>query len=398
MSHTPVFFAAPHRPLFFFGACQALLTMTWWLVDLGLRSHGLEPSWPLPGTWIHGLLMIYGFFPFFIFGFALTAGPRWQGFDETPIQVYAPAAVVAALGWVACYAGLWLAALLPVGMALVLAAWFIVLRHFYRIVSHVTSDRMHISTIALALLAAAVGQALLLVVFSGGPVALAYVALTLGVWGFLLPVYVTVCHRMIPFFSSTVIRGYKPQRPRWAFYLILVAGLAHGGLSLLGLPAWTWLADVPGAVAALYLSHLWRLWDSLEVKILAMLHLGFLWLGLALGLYAVQSLALLAGHAVLGLAPLHALTIGFFASTLLGMASRVSMGHSGRPVAADSLLWWLFVGLQTVAVLRLAADVFSGFWLSLVLAAALAWLVVFGVWVARFAPFYWRPRVDGKEG
>lgn len=398
MSHTPIFFAAPHRPLFFFGACQALLTMIWWLVDLGLRAHGLEPVWPLPAAWIHGLLMIYGFFPFFIFGFALTAGPRWQGFDETPVQVYAPAAVVAALGWLSCYLGLWVSALLPLGMALVLAAWFIVLRHFYRIVSHVTPDRMHIATVGLGLAAAALGQALLLAVFSGGPVFLAYAALTLGVWGFLLPVYVTVCHRMIPFFSSTVIKGYKPQRPKWAFYLIVTAGFAHAALSLMALPAWTWLVDAPAAVAALYLSQLWQWRRSLEVKILAMLHLGFLWLGVALLLYAGQSLALLAGHAVLGLAPLHALSIGFFASTLLGMASRVSMGHSGRPVSADSLLWRLFVALQAVVLLRLAADVASGAWLALVMAAGTAWLLVFAVWAARFAPFYWRPRVDGKEG
>ena len=54
----------------------------------------------------------------------------------------------------------------------------------------------------------------------------------------------------------------------------------------------------------------------------------------------VKGFALLADAVpgLLGQAPLHALTLGFFASMLLGMAARVTMGHSGRPVAAGKEL------------------------------------------------------------
>jgi hypothetical protein len=35
---------------------------------------------------------------------------------------------------------------------------------------------------------------------------------------------------------------------------------------------------------------------------------------------------------------------------------------------------------------------------GLLITAALAWLVVFGPWSARYAPVYLRPRADGKPG
>ena len=88
-----------------------------------------------------------------------------------------------------------------------------------------------------------------------------------------------------------------------------------------------------------------------------MLHLGFVWLGLAFALAAASHMLLLAGDgtAGLGLAPQHALTMGFFGSLLLAMATRVACGHSGRTLAADDLAWALFWLLQGAVLLRVGA-------------------------------------------
>ena len=76
----PVFCSAPHRVMFLAGATQGLLAMLWWAADLAARHGGLHavPAWPLPAPWLHAVLMGLGFFTFFIFGFVMTAGPRWQ--------------------------------------------------------------------------------------------------------------------------------------------------------------------------------------------------------------------------------------------------------------------------------------------------------------------------------
>ena len=54
---------------------------------------------------------------------------------------------------------------------------------------------------------------------------------------------------------------------------------------------------------------------------------------------------------------MHAVTIGGLGSLMLAMVTRVSCGHSGRPLVADNLVWALFWLLQATALLRIAAAV-----------------------------------------
>ena len=140
------------------------------------------------------------------------------------------------------------------------------------------------------------------------------------------------------------------------------------------------------------------------MRMLAVLHVAFLWLGLAMSLYAVQSLLLLVSSGrthVLGLAPLHALTIGLLASIVLAMASRVTLGHSGRELVADGVTWALFLGFQATAVVRVLGDTALGAALGagyLYIGAAVIWLACYAAWAMKYSPVYWRPRVDHKVG
>lgn len=412
MHAPPGLFAAPHRSLFLAGASQAVLAMAWWSHQLGARLLGKEGALlgALAPVWVHGALLIFGVFPFFIFGFVLTAGPRWQGYGEIKAQVTGPATVSMAGGWLIFYGGLVHASLQAPGLALVLAAWLILLRETWRVALHPAQQTLHIRILAAALSVGALGVALLLVCCSGGPTHLAQGALGLGLWAFLLPVYGVVGHRMIPFFSAAALPGYRVVQPTWALLAVCGGGLLHGlivvggasgvigAISTNSLVQWAWLADLPGLVAAVYLSRAWQLRRALSVPMLAMLHVGFAWLGLGLGLSVLQGLLELAGLQLLGLAPLHALTVGFFASILLAMASRVSLGHSGRPMRADQLTWLIFQGIQLSALIRVSAEVLPFGAPYGQLGAALIWLLVFGAWWGKYAPMLWQPRADGRPG
>ena len=137
----------------------------------------------------------------------------------------------------------------------------------------------------------------------------------------------------------------------------------------------------------------------MQARLLAVLHIAFAWLAIALLLYGVNSLALfVSGSAPFGLAPLHALAVGFFASMVLGMASRVTLGHSGGELVADNTTWALFLGFQLAALARIAPDLAGLPATVLYPAAAVIWLACFGPWFARYAPSYWRPRSDGRPG
>lgn len=401
IASAPAFFHAPHRVMFMAGATQGLLTMLWWAFDLAARHGQLlaVPSWPLPAPWIHALLMVFGFFPFFIFGFVMTAGPRWQAAAPVAEKSYLGAFALMGAGWLAFYAALWLPALLLPALGLVLAGWCAGLPALWRVARTPSNEQTHIVavvgglTLGAALFTAFLGYA------AGGPAWLAEAAVKGSLWFFLLPVFTALCHRMVPFFSSAVLPNYRVVRPLWVLHGLLACYAAHGVLELAGLPQWTWLADLPAATMALGLSVAWQLPRTLRVRLLAVLHIAFAWLGLGLGLHAAQSLLLFFGAGSLGLAPLHALTLGFFASAVVGMVTRVTLGHSGRPLSADTPTWLIFWGVQGVAVIRLGAEFIQlpGV-ANLYLLAALGWLVVFATWYAKFAPIYVKPRPDGRPG
>jgi len=106
--HWHTFTSAPHRVMFLGGALQSIAVMLWLLVEMaaryGVTGHAVD--WPAAPAAVHGYLMIYGLFPFFIFGFLMTTYPRWMNDREIPARRYVPAFVLLMLGNIGFYAGL----------------------------------------------------------------------------------------------------------------------------------------------------------------------------------------------------------------------------------------------------------------------------------------------------
>lgn len=421
--------SAPHRVLFLPGATQVVLVMLYWLTVL-LSSSGIEPAPPAPAVSAlaaHGWLMLYGIFPFFIFGFLFTAVPNWLEAPRPTRAEYLAVALPMALGALLFYPGLYLPALVAAAVGLHLLGWIAALRVLWRLLAAsphpppaqaaVTPrvpgpmrvvqavpaqpiDRRHARAALLACTLGALGEAAFLYWLLTDAARALQLAESLAVWGFLAPVFLAVCHRMIPWFTSRVVQHYALFRPTGALWGMVAACLAHATLEVADLWAWLWVADGTLAVLAWWLALRWHSTDAYRVRLLAMLHIAFLWAGLAFALYGLDSLAGLIGTGWnLGHAPLHTLGIGFFASMLLAMASRVSLGHSGRKLEADRLTWTLFWLVQLTALLRVLPEwvppLANPAWM---IPSALAWVAAFSLWAWRYAPFYWRARVDGKAG
>ncbi|HET9114420.1 MAG TPA: NnrS family protein [Burkholderiales bacterium] len=391
---------APHRSLFLIGVLQSVATLLWWVFHLDGR-HAIAGAAPV---WAHAFLMIYTFFPFFIFGFLFTTYPNWMNADKIAPFRAVLAASLMAVGAIMFYVGL--ATGKPVaatGVVAILAGWAVALYSLLEVLFGARyPDKRHPVVTSIALAFGWLGAAsYLLWQMTGQPIWLT-AARTIGIWFFLLPVFVTVSHRMIPFFSSRVLSDYTVVRPYWILGAMLACSAGHGILQLWGVRAWLWLVDLPLAACALYLSLAWGLLRSLRTGLLAVLHIAFAWLALAMLLYSAQSLIFFIsrGKWLFSLAPLHALTIGFFSSMALGMVTRVTLGHSGRKLVLDRLSWYLFLGVQTAAIVRVLADLmpYSAWTMSLYLLSGVIWLAAFTPWAIRYAPNYWRARADGQPG
>jgi uncharacterized protein involved in response to NO len=85
----------------------------------------------------------------------------------------------------------------------------------------------------------------------------AFVAIKVGSFGLLLPVYFTVAHRMFPFFAGTAVAGYGA----WRTFSLLAAfwslALLHLALEIAHAYAWLWVADVPLCVMLLTTLRRW---------------------------------------------------------------------------------------------------------------------------------------------
>ena len=400
------FTAAPHRVMFFGGALQALAVMSWWLFELATRYGviGHAMSLPITPNAAHAWLMIYGLFPFFMFGFLMTVFPRWMGGGELPPRHYVPAFLLLMLGAVGFYAGLSTnSTVLMLAVTSSLIGWGFTLHALLRVLLDTQSpEKRHPKVIFVALVLGWCSLASYLVWLATDDDAFLRFAIQGGLWLFLLPVFASVGHRMIPFFTNSALPQQIVRLPDWPWWTVLAASAAHCVLQLAGATTLQWLSDLPLALASLQLTYDWGLRKSLRIPLLAILHVGFAWMGIALLLFGIQSLVAFFSNGaehIWGLAPLHALTIGCFASLVIGMGTRVTLGHSGLPMKVDTPIKLMFAGMQLVALLRVLADMLptqASYWLYV--AAASLWLFCFTPWVLRYLPAYWRPRADGKAG
>ncbi len=397
--------AAPHRTLFFAGLLGLVAATAWWGLHLVARVHG-APAFalvllPAP-IWAHAFLMLFAVFPTIFCGFLFTVFPRWMNGPSVTRLEYVSTATLFAAGTVAWLVGTlsgtpWLlTACLLVGLASAITLWalFRVLLGAPELVAH-----------AVVVLAALCVQFVALAGFTLG-VATAddfalHFAVRTSLWGGLLPVFFAVCHRMIPFFSQGVIANYVPWRPLWVLVAVVALACARVLLGTAGA-----LALLPWVDAALFaLSALCALrWTSSGARgnpLLWSLYAGFAWLPIAVLLQAVRDTSfLLTGQWALGRAPVHALGMGFFGAMLVAMVTRVTMGHSGRPLRMDSLTLGCFLVLQVAAATRVAGEIATAPRIvqCALLASLVLWLGAIGTWFARVSGIYLAPRIDGKPG
>ena len=386
--------------MFFIGASNLLLAMAWWAAWLGVARWPVlvMPQSPIPAGWLHAFVMQYQMLPSFFFGFLLTTFPKWMGLPDIARWRYVPvglglfggqiATLLGALGWEAG---------ITVGLVFTTGGWLGGLWTLGSLLRRDTSANWHARSCFAALVLGLFGILAWGVFVLGGSPMWAFASMKTGGFGLLLPVYVTVAHRMFPFFASRVVPGYQPWRPLWLLAVLWLLCLGHLAMELLHLYAWLWLFDLP--LLVLTATMLWRWWPrGNRPGILAVLFIGLAWLPLAFALYSVQSVAYaMTGMYWLGRGPAHALFVGFFGSVLIAMVTRVTQGHSGRPLVMPAAAWFAFVTIQVVAAMRVAAEILPDTmaWQAL---AALGWLLAFAPWVTRIGRIYLSPRADGKPG
>jgi uncharacterized protein involved in response to NO len=413
-------FSSPHRLAFSAAAFLLCLSSLWWAIANPAFSGGMELRWSMPSAVAHSVVMTFGFMPLFFIGFLYTAAPKWlerPAFKATHLLQSVLPIVAGMLVFMLAIHGPSAAfgrSVGAMGLGAVFIGWLHVVTDIWLLMDESQAgDKAHMKVIA----AGCVAGALALGAATAGLAADRYVlvraAVHFALWAFNGLVFLGAAHRMVPYFSACAPAAWASRWPRgllWTLAALAVFEAVTGTLDALGgsnARGWGLLRssiELPAGLTLLVTSARAGLARSLQFRLLAMLHVGYSWLGMGLLMFGISHAADAAqapGFA-LGLAPLHAYTMGFLGSTMLAMVTRASCGLGGRTVVADDFVWRLFWVLQAATLLRIAAALTfrtsGALGLALAALAALAWAATFACWAARYGRWYGRPRPDGRAG
>lgn len=195
--------------------------------------------------------------------------------------------------------------------------------------------------------------------------------------------------RVIPFFSSRRL-SYKPAQWPWLNWTSTLS--AAGTIFCVALDRDSLLvacASLAAISTALRLAC-WQPWRTFKEPMLWILHLGYGWLALGYAALAFSTTSSLGFAPTL---PLHAVMAGGLGCLGIGMMTRVALGHSQRPISANSVVVATFVLVVLAGLLRSAAY-FDGPFAGLrgLTLSALLWAIAFLFYAVPFAAALWLTR------
>ncbi len=370
------------RPFFLAAGLFAASAMPLWLVVfLGGRSL---PTNLAPSAW-HGHEMIYGFVVPVIAGFLLTAARNWTG----QAMPNGASLAILVLVWLGGRVGVAFSGALPTSLGAVVDLVFIPMLAWAvgRPLVRTKNWRNIGLLVPLALLFGANAF------FHFGAPGSASRAMRLAIDSVILLV-VVIGGRVIPSFTENAVRVTTVRRV-WLDWLSLVSVAVTAVLDVLPSAAtWAGVAAIAAGLSNAARLAGWRTRATRGQPILWVLHLGYAWL--AFGLFVSGVATFMTWPAT---APLHALTVGAIGLMVLGMMSRVSLGHTGRMLNVGRPIVVAYVLLATAAAVRALGPLLvpSAYRWEILISGVL-WTLAFALFAITCVPILTTPRLDGRPG
>ena len=393
MPYTGQLFAYPFRLFFMAGSVWAIVAIALWILQFrGMISLPLG----IAGLQWHAHEMIHGFTSAIIAGFLLTAMANWTGTvapsGERLLGLFAL--------WLLGRLSLLFSAGIPDGVLIASAlAFYLALAAYAAYVLIRTGNRRNlIMPLVIVLLAVSVGW--LLHAALQGEVAGVRAAEKMALYLITL-LMVIIAGRITPAFTGNWLRQTgRSSQPIRRFVVLEVGGV----IALLALAVSDVLRANNSVIAALALLagsiHLlrlvsWQGWRVVGNPLLLVLHLGYL--------AVVASLFMRAGVVFAphwGLSAwFHMLGVGAMGILIIGVMTRVSMGHTGRALT----LPWLGLAAYGAVIAALMARMVTVLapgpsYHSWLIASASLWAAAFALFLIGYGRILLSRRADGKPG
>ncbi|MCB1306895.1 MAG: NnrS family protein [Leptospiraceae bacterium] len=383
------------RPLFLGGTLWSVVMIALWSLHYAGWLRML-PANRNPINW-HAHEMLFGFVSAIIAGFILTASQNWtgkRGVHGLRLQFL-----------VAIWLSARLASIIPgvpyeLYAALDILFWPVLLALLWPYLGVRTQRRNQAFFIffmlmfAAALLSHADEWSLLKYILPDTHQAFAPYGHRLAIDTILL-IIALIGGRIIPLFTRNAIADAQPVSYVWldrAAFLVLAIWLVLDVLQ----PYSRWTAIAAAVVTGVHALRFsgWQFWKTVRKPIVLVLHCGYAWLLIGWALKALQPISAL--HAPLAT---HALTAGGMGVMIYAMITRVSLGHTARPIQADSAILAGYVLINVAVILRVLAPMISMQNYNLLVGiSGVVWSIAFVLFLWRYSGKLISPRLDGKPG
>ena len=376
------------RPFFLLGSIWAVFSLLFWLFTLaagiGQIGSGIGQIGSMTSLAWHQHEMIFGFSCAIIAGFALTAIPNWT--KRLPISGAPLGGLVLVwlVGRIAVLSGEWMGA--PLVALLDCAFLFGFAALVLREIIHGRNWRNLPIVILISLLALAnllfhmENQEILATSDLASRLAIGTITMLIGLIG----------GRIIPSFTRNWLAKQDRQRQVEGLLPTTFNKFDRLCLLLLAVTVIAWVI-VPYSVfvsTLLVLAGLcqgvrlvrWCGWRCLGEPLVFILHLGYGWLAVALILLGLGNLA----DGFDNISGLHALTAGAFATMMLAVMTRATLGHAGQQLKADRATIAIYTAITLGAIARAVSPAFGDpAWLQI---AGLLWVLAFFLFALTYGP------------
>lgn len=374
------------RPFFLLGAIWSCVHMILWIA---FQSGGLDLHLSDPVLW-HSHEMIFGFASAIVAGFLLTASQNWTG-----IRGVYGSKLMALVGlWSIARALSIVSGFFPTLYTIVDLFFYPALAWFLKPYLWQSSQKRNQIFFVLFFILTLANFSAHAINFGIAPLIPSRSLMILSMYAIIMMIGL-IGGRVIPFFTGNAIPNANPHKHPW----IETLSLPCMAVAAISVTFWEFSFITSGFCFLAGLIHLirwllWKPWNSKKLPILLILYVGYAWIPIGFLLRALSSLSIL-----LPSLSTHAFTAGAIGIMIYAMITRVSLGHSGRPIHASRPVLAGYVLITLSATFRVFGPwLLPQHTLRSIELSGLMWFVAFALFVIEYTPILTRPRVDGKDG
>lgn len=340
-----VVFNLPFRGYFLLASLFAVINLSLWLGNLNglfaFNSKGLTPV-----IW-HIHEMIFAFGSTIAVAFILTAAQTWTG----KRSLHGKSLTYFIFTWLAIRVALYINSEHSLYFAVLLTIlWWLMAVFVYANLVISSRNRRNYLFIPMLLLMAVMNVSILYAELTNNT------ALALHLSRSMILVFILLMGliggRVIPFFTVRGAQTKDIKAPLWLTPFIIFVSLL--GLTVFVLSYFVSLPLKPAPImitaGVLHLIRLsyWRSFKTIRVPLLWSLHLAYFFMAFGLVLLGLS-------YYQVGISfsdSLHLINIGAISLMILSMMSRVSLGHTGKPLVIKKLVHLAFISMLLAALIR----------------------------------------------